>query len=177
MISLRKALKSSNMDMDKVILKSLYAQWKQVKDAAQKQCEQRRLVNVAESLRYCNMFRGDETLEELASLYKTTQGTEFCLRYHFPNLATLRLFKKDRPERFGIYIDAGNITIDEPKGKVLLIGRTTAVVNCSDLRNYEVVCLHQGRAIVNASGWSVVHVEAECGCSIVRNISENAVII
>ncbi len=159
------------------IIKSIYAQWLNVKGEAQRQCEQRSLHNLAEAYRVCSMFKGNETVEELATLYKTPQGVEFCMRYHFPNLATIRTFKKDRPERFGIYIDAGNITLNEPKDKVLLIGRTTATVNCSETRNYNVVCLHGGKVIVNASKWAVVRVESENGCTVVRNISENAVIL
>lgn len=163
--------------MNKEILKTMYAQWLNVKGEAQRLCEQRSLTNIAEAYRVCSMFKGNETVEELASLYKSNRGVEFCMRYHFPNIATVRTFKKDQPERFGIYIDAGNITIEEPKGRVLLIGRTTASVNCSETRNYNVICLHGGKAIINASKWSVVRVEAENGCTVVRNISDNAVIL
>ena len=99
------------------------------------------------------------------------------MRYHFPNLSTLRTIKRERPERCGIYIDAGNITLYEPKEKVLLIGRTTAVVNCSEMRRYNIVCLHRSKAVVNASKWAVVRVEAENGATVVRNISDNAVIL
>ena len=158
------------------IIKSIYAQWLAVKGEAQRQCEQRSLHNLAEAYRLCSMFKGNETVEELAALYKTPQGVEFCMRYHFPNLATIRTFKKERA-RFGIYFDAGNITLHAPKDKVLLIGRTTATVNCSETRNYNVVCMHGGKVIVNASKWAVVRVEAENGCTVVRNISENAVIL
>lgn len=158
-------------------MKTMYAQWLAVKAEAQRQCEQRRLTNLAEAYKLCAMFKGNESVEELAALYKSQQAVEFCMRYHFPNLSTLRHFKQERPERYGIYIDAGTVTLDEPKDTVLLVGRTTAVVNCSNLRRYEVVCLHNARAVVNASKWAVVHVEAESGCSVVRNISENAVIL
>lgn len=163
--------------MDNSIIKLLYGQWAIVKGEAQRQCEQRSLDNLAAAYRDCKMFKGNESVEQLAALYKSTQGVEFCMRYHFPNLATLRTFKRERPERFGIYIDAGNITLNEPKDKVLLIGRTTAVVNCSETRRYNVVCLHGGKAVINASKWAVVRAEAENGCTVVRNISDNAVIL
>ncbi len=163
--------------MNKEILKTMYAQWLNVKGEAQSFFEQRSLTNLAEAYRVCAMFKGNENVEQLAALYKTPQAVEFCMRYHFPNLATLRTFKPEHPERFGIYIDAGTITINNPKDKVMLVGRTTAVVNCSDLRNFNVVCLHSARVVVNASGWAVVRVEAETGCNVVKNISENAVII
>jgi len=163
--------------MDNSIIKSIYAQWVIAKGEAQRQCEQRSLDNLAAAYRDCKMFKGNESLEQLAALYKSPQAVEFCMRYHFPNLATLRIFKSDRPERFGIYIDAGTITLDNPKDKVLLIGRTTAVVNCSETRRYNIVCLHGGVAVVNASKWAVVRLEAENGCTVVRNRSDNAVIL
>lgn len=163
--------------MDRAIITALFAQWLRVKGEAQRQCEQRSLPNLAEAYRACKMFNGEESVEQLATLYKSPQAVEFCMRYHFPNLATLRTFKSERPERFGIYIDAGTITLNNPNDKVLLIGRTTAVVNCSELKNYNVVCLHSARVVVNASGWAVVRVEAEAGCNVVKNISENAVIV
>lgn len=158
-------------------MRNIYAQWLTVKAEAQRQCEQRELKNLAEAYRTCAMFKGNESVEQLAKLYKSTQGVEFCMRYHFPNISTLRLFKGELTERYGIYIDAGSITLRDPKDKVLLVGRTTAVVDCTELRRYEVVCLHGAKAVVNASKWAVVKITAETGCNVIRNTSGNAVIL
>lgn len=163
--------------MDKEILETLHKQWLALKKSAEQSCERKNLRKLVEAFRNCQMFKGDETLEEIIALFKKPQAVEFCLHYHFPNITTLRAFKADRPERFGVYIDAGTITLDNPSEKVLIIGRTTAVVNCSELKCFEVVCMHGAKVIINASGWSVVRVEAEKGCGIIRNIKENAIVL
>lgn len=163
--------------MEQEIINSIYTQWRAAKAEAQRQCEQRSLPNVAEAYRACRMFKGNETTEQIVALYKSTQGVEFCARYHFPSVNTVRLFKGENVERFGIYIDAGSLTLTEPKDKVLLIGRTTATVECAQLRRYEVVCLHGARAVINASRWAVVKVTAEQGCSVIKNIRDNAIIL
>lgn len=163
--------------MDDTLLHTLHAQWLARKDEAARRCDGRRLVNLADAYRRCDMFKGRETLSELARLYKSPRGVEFCLRHHFPALAELRRFKPDRPERFGIYIDAGRITVDEPRDTVLLIGDTEAEVNCAELRNYRVACLHGARATVNANGRAVVRCEAEEGAAIIRNAYGDAMIL
>ena len=125
----------------------------------------------------CPVFTGKErTLGDIVALFTTPQGMEFCIKNHFPNMTTFRLFKPYNVERFGIYIDAGNITLRNPK-RAILIGRTSATVNCDTLEAHEITLLHGAKAIVNASGWSVCKTTLENGCSIIRNTSENAIIL
>lgn len=168
---------SSNKIMDSAIIKSLYAQWLAIKGEVQATFERGSRHGIAERYRDCHLFKGTEGIAELAELYKSPQGTEFCIRHHFPSLAVLRLFKAEHTERYGIYIDAGNITLDNPAGKVMLVGMTVATVNCTELRNYRIACLHGAKAIVNASGWAVARVEAEKGCQAIRNKSGNAIVL
>lgn len=158
------------------LIKQIFAQWKIAKEQARKECESRSLHNLAEKYRACDMFKGTEDLQGIIRLYTSTQGLEFCMRYHFPNLATLRLFKKYNVEKYGIYIDAGAITLENPT-RAILIGRTSATINCDTLKKHEVVLLHGANAIVNASKWSVVFVKAEQGCTFIKNPSENALIL
>lgn len=76
------------------IIRQIYAQWVIAKEQARQECESRSLHNVAEKYRKCNMFKGTErSIEELAAVFTSRQGLEFCIRYHFPNIATFRLFK------------------------------------------------------------------------------------
>lgn len=125
----------------------------------------------------CPLFTGKErTLEDIVRLFTTTQGIEFCVNNHFPNMATFRLFKPHKVEHFGIYIDAGTITLHNPK-RAILIGRTSATINNDTLEAHEIILLHGAKAIVNASGWAVCKTTVETGCSIIRNTSENAVIL
>lgn len=130
----------------------------------------------AKLLGCCPLFKGTEDLQGIIRLFTTTQGLEFCMQHHFPNIATLRLFKKHNVERYGIYIDAGAITLNDPT-RVILIGRTSATINCSTLERHEVVLLHGARASINASKWSVVFVKAEQGCAYLKNTSKNALIL
>ncbi len=160
----------------KEIIRQVYAQWRIAKEQAQKECESRSLLNMAEKYRQCDMFKGTEDLKGIIQLLTSVQGMEFCLRYRFPNIATFRLFKPFNPEQYGVYIDAGTITLKNPK-KVVLIGHTSATVDCDTLETHEVYLLHGARAVVNASGWAVVAVKGSTGCQQIRNISENAVIL
>lgn len=103
------------MEMDSVI-RQLYAQWRIAKDKARQECESRSLPNVAEKYRKCTMFKGTEDVQGVLRLFSTTQGIEFCMGYHFPNLATMRLFKSYIvPERHGIYLDAGGGHYQRPQ--------------------------------------------------------------
>lgn len=159
------------------IIRQIYAQWVIAKEQARQECESRSLHNVAEKYRKCNMFKGTErSIEELAAVFTSRQGLEFCIRYHFPNIATFRLFKGQGVEKYGIYIDAGVITLKNP-ARAILIGRTSATVNCDECKQHEIVLLHGARAIMNASKWAVASVTASVGCSFIKNTSENAIIL
>ena len=159
------------------IIRQIYTQWVIAKEQARQECESRSLHNVAEKYRQCNIFKGTErTIDELASVFMSTQGLEFCVRYRFPNLATFRLFKGHSVEKYGIYIDAGVITLKNP-ARAILVGRTSATVNCDECKQHEIVLLHGAKAVVNASKWAVASVTASVGCSFIKNTSENAIIL
>ena len=159
------------------IIRQIYAQWVIAKEQARQECESRSLHNVAEKYRKCNMFKGTErSIEELAAVFTSRQGLEFCIRYPFPNIATFRLFKGQGVEKYGIYIDAGVITLNNP-ARAILIGRTSATVNCDECKQHEIMLLHGAKAVVNASKWAVASVTASLGCSVIKNTSENAIIL
>lgn len=136
----------------------------------------RQIYAQAKLLGCCDLFKGTEDLQGIIRLFTSPQGVEFCIKHHFPNLATLRLFKTQSVERYGIYIDAGAITLTNP-GRVILVGRTTATVRCSTLDRHEVILMHGAKAVINASKWAVVFITAEQGCSVIRSTSENALIL
>ena len=125
----------------------------------------------------CELFTGKErTLEDIVHLFVTPQGIEFCINNHFPNMETFRLFKPYKIERFGIYIDAGTITLHNPQ-RAILIGNTVATINNDTLDAHEVILLHGAKAVVNASGWAVGKaIVAEDGY-IDSNVTDNAIIL
>lgn len=160
----------------KEIIERLHRQWLIAKEQRRQRCEASHMNVVAEKLAACNIFKGTEDIAGIARLFTSPQGVEFCLAANFPNLATLRLFKRFNPERYGIYIDAGSITLNNPKTAVL-IGRTTATVKCDTCENHTVITMHGATATVLASGWAVVRTEAGASTSIIRRATDNAIIL
>lgn len=137
----------------------------------------RQVYSQARLLGSCHRFKGTEkTLEDIVALFCSPQGMEFCINNRFPNMATFRLFKPFEPEKQGVYIDSGVLTLRNPK-RVVLVGRTSATITCDTLERHEVFLLHGAKAIINASGRSVVSVSGSKGCQVIRNISGNAVIL
>jgi len=134
------------------------------------------VVKQARELGACPLLRGDEDLAGLIKVFTSPQGMEFCLRHRYPNTATFRLFKPFGVERFGIYIDAGDITLKNPN-RAILVGRTVGTVACDTTERHEIVLLNGAKAVVNASKWSVAVIKAGSGCACVKNVSDNAVIL
>ena len=131
----------------------------------------------AKLLGACPRFTGKErTLEDIISLFTSPQGLEFCIKNHFPNIATLRLFKQYDVEKHGIYIDAGVITLKNPE-RAVLIGRTSATVNCDTCERHDITFMHGAKGTVNATKWAVVHVETGVGCNVIKNVFNNAIIL
>lgn len=165
------------MEQVKDIIKQIHAQWKQAKAHLAERCALGGNKDMADKLAACEMFTGGESLSDLAELFTSAQGIEFCLAAKFPTLATLRLFKRFGVERYGVYIDAGDITLDNPR-RAILIGRTTARVNYTDKSALHNLTLLRGAsAVVNASGWAVVGLTSERGCKLIKNVTGNAVIL
>lgn len=136
-----------------------------------------KIYEQAQSIGACSLFKGDETLEELIRLFLSPQGVEFCHKNSFPSLRTLRAFKAFDVEKYGVYIDAGDIAIYDPDS-VALIGHTVATVDCTSRNTLHHLFLYRGAGVViNAYGWSVTKVRSDKGCRIIKNINDNAIVI
>lgn len=160
-------------------IQNIRKQWLAVKAGAAMECEAKNLPNLAKAYRECAMFRGDETVQQLAELIKSAKGSEFCLKYNFPNIASLRFFKPQNPARYGVYIDGGSVKLKNPEqGTILLAGRIAATIDIDDnSKRYEIILMHGAKAVINARHWSVVSVKTGQGCIAVRNATENAIIL
>lgn len=130
----------------------------------------------AQHLGQCGKFTGSEDLNGLIDLFASPQGVEFCLAHHFPSLNTLAMFKPFEVHEKGIFINFGGLTISD-RQRVVLIGRTSATINCNDNVRYEIILMHGAKAVVNASNWAVVSVKADKGCQVIKNASGNALIL
>ena len=135
-------------------------------------CEQARLVGA------CDKFTGRENLGELIALFTSPQGLEFCIRNNFPNITTYRAFKRYEAQlqSYGIYIDAGAVTLRNPRMAVL-IGRTSATVTFDTLERHEVVVLQGAKCVVGAWRWAVVRVHKDSGSEVIKSAYNNAIIL
>lgn len=139
------------------------------------------LYKQAQLLGACKLFTGNEkTFDEIARLFLTPQGLEFCIKNRWPNLATFRAIKAtvgaEEMASWGIYVDAGNFRVYNPSPrKVVLVGCTTGTITCDECERFHVITMHGGKAVVNALKWSVVATEG--GANIIRNQSDHAIIL
>lgn len=121
------------------------------------------------------MFKGTETLEELIKLMFTPKGIEFLTTYNFPDLKVFRMFKKYHPEKYGMYIDCGEIKLSEAH-KVFLVGKTSATLSYDDTAASRVYLMHGANAVIVASGYAVVKIEKD-GTSNVSVIKQDNAIV
>lgn len=130
----------------------------------------------AKALGCCDKFKGTEDLDSLVALFQSPQGIEFCKTHHFPDLSLFRLLKPYKLHKYGIYIDAGQITLRNPQ-QAFLIGNTKATIFCdtSDYRN-NVHLFHNAHADIKAKEWSVTFVDVENG-SYTKDIQGNAIVL
>lgn len=142
------------------LVRQIQKEWEAAKKVARDLCTSTGNWDMARNLETCNMFKGNENLEELVKLMFTPRGIEFMSRYHFPSIDTFRRFKPYHPERYGVYIDFGKISLTEVR-KVFLIGNTTAELKYRDTAGNRLYLMCKAKASVIASGYSVVRVEKD----------------
>lgn len=158
------------------LIKHIQEEWRLTKEAAAKQCESHGDYRMARLLRECDMFRGDETLEELIDLMFTPRGIEFLTRFHFPSLTTFRKFLRYKPERLGVYIDAGKIALTDTQ-RAFLVGNTTAYIKYGKTALNRLYMMHGATANITAKGFSVIKVERDNTASVEINIEDNAKVL
>ncbi|ROS83881.1 hypothetical protein EEK90_06855 [Muribaculaceae bacterium Isolate-036 (Harlan)] len=124
----------------------------------------------------CDIFTGEESFEGMVELIFSPQGIEFLTTFNFPDLATFRKFKKYHPERYGVYIDFGEITLTDTQN-VFLVGDTTAVVKCRKTAAYTVCLMCGAKATVIASGYSVVKIENDKKSQVAIMTQDNAKVL
>lgn len=161
--------------MDKLI-EQIYTQWKSVKKRVEQECENRALFNIAEKYRVCSMFKGSENIEQIVRLFLSPQGVEFCQENNFPDIQTLRQFRRYDVERFGVFIDAGSITLNNVR-RVMLIGNTEATITCDNKWRYEIILMHGAKLQVKASGWAVVFITNKSGCEVTTLVKDRAKVL
>ena len=154
-------------------IKDAQEKWKAAKNAAQKRNEKSHNYEMARKLGACQMFTGEESMEEMIRLMFSPQGAEFLTTYNFPDIATFRKFKKYHLERFGVYIDCGEIAILDVKN-VFLVGNTTARLKYTQTQGNRLILMCGAMARIEASGYCVLKIEKDNKSNIEVNISGHA---
>lgn len=149
----------------KELIQKIQKEWQKAKAEAEAICISNGNQELAHKLAVCDMFKGTEDLEELIKLMFTPQGIEFLTSYNFPDLATFRKFKKYHPERYGVYIDCGEISLSEAR-KVFLVGNSSATLKYRETAGNRVYLMHGASAAIIASGYSLVKVEHDASSSV-----------
>lgn len=159
----------------KELIKKIQKEWQKAKDEAQMICASIGNKELAQKLADCTMFKGTENLEQLIRLMFTPQGIEFLTKYNFPDLATFRKFKKYHPERYGVYIDCGEISLSEAR-KVFLVGNSSATLNYRETAGNRVYLMHGAQASIIASGYAVIKIEHDAKSSVSYIIKDKAIV-
>ena len=157
-------------------IKDAQRKWLEAKAKAARMQEGKGNFDLASKLNACQMFKGDESIEDLAALMFSPQGVEFLTRYKFPDLAVFRKFKRYQPAKLGVYIDAGQITLENPEN-AFLVGNTVAVVKYDALKAKRLVMMHGAKATVEASGWAVVKIDTDGTCNVEIKKSDHAKVL
>lgn len=159
----------------KELIKKIQKEWQKAKDEAQMMCASIGNKELAQKLADCTMFKGTEDLEQLIRLMFTPQGIEFLTKYNFPDLATFRKFKKYHPERYGVYIDCGEISLSEAR-RVFLVGNSSATLNYRETAGNRVYLMHGARASIVASGYAVIKIEHDAKSNVSYITKDKAIV-
>lgn len=154
-------------------IKDAQKKWKVAKDAAQAKYEKSYQYEMARKLEACKMFTGEESMEEMINLMFSPQGAEFLTENNFPDIATFRRFKKYHPEQFGVYIDAGEISLSEAKN-VFLVGNTTARLKYAQTQGNRLILMCGATARIEASGYCVLKIEKDDKSNVEVNVLGHA---
>ncbi|MCQ2257825.1 MAG: hypothetical protein MJZ41_07530 [Bacteroidaceae bacterium] len=117
-----------------------------------------RILEQAKELGACRLADvKDADVPELARLFFTPQGREFCLVHDFPTMADFRQFKAHHCGDNGIHVDCGAYS-SRNEEKCGLVGKTSAELEYDGVRGL-VVLMHGATATIKLKNYAVVTVE------------------
>lgn len=124
----------------------------------------------------CDLVEQVTDMKSLAEVFFRPQGMEFCTKNHFPAGQTWRQLKEMGIERYGVYVDGGELTLRNPE-QVALVGKTTARIVCDGQGLRKVYLLRGASVNLDAYDWVVVRVATDGTCPIIKHAHGNAIII
>lgn len=123
----------------------------------------------------CSMFKGNENLEELVTLFNSIEGRLFCARVGFPTIEEVRQLDKRELLKYGVYLDAGDIELVNADN-IIIAGNTRAILHYSEPNSYNVNVQYGAFVEIHASGYAIVDLFNSRG-NVMEHISGNAIII
>lgn len=158
------------------LIKNIRKKWLEAKKEAARRCAAQGNLRLAQRILDCDLFTGNESFEDLIDLIFSPQGIEFLTTFNFPDLATFRKFKKYRPERYGVYIDSGEISLSESR-RAFLIGNTTAKIIYRQTAGNRLNLMCGATADVVAEGYSLIRIEKDSSSSVSVDADPHAKIL
>lgn len=134
------------------------------------------ILHKAKALGACD--RANLTIQswpELAHLYFSAQGLEFCSSKNFPSMALWRsIDNRHDITEFGIFVE-GQMRYCVNRPNVAIVG-TDARLEYNRIGRYTIVLQHGARAVIQASNYAVLNIVKIGDCK-VKLESDNTVIV
>ena len=158
-------------------IKYLHKLWREAKAECALRAKVEGDDKLAEALEECHVFTGEEeTMGEVIAKLHSVRGVEFMLLSGFPSADLFRQYIEVATEATGVYIDAGEIEINDTT-RILLVGGTRASIECNRSECYKVTALHGAQADVVAGGYAVIRPRHDEASSIGVRTSGNAIVL
>lgn len=158
-------------------IKHLHQLWREAKAECALRAKAEGDDKLAEALEECHVFTGEEaTMEEVIAKLHSVRGVEFMLLSGFPSAELFRQYREVAKDAMGVYIDAGDIEINDT-ACILLVGDTRASIECNSPECYKVTALHGAQADVVAGGYAVIRPRHDEASSIGVRTSGNAIVL
>ena len=117
----------------------------------------KKIQDAALQLGACNKIDKVSGIPSLCRLLFSPQGTEFCEKHNFPDLATFQEIKVEVKAQ-GVFVDCGNISL-RSRQNICLVGSTHASIKMSGVKyTHTVILMHGASAVIEASNYAVVNV-------------------
>lgn len=125
------------------------------------------IKNTAKNKGACAKTVKATTFKELAELFFSAQGQEFCSENKFPSISTFRAIKND-VAKYGILVDCEAVKRKNDK-YIALIGDTQAeLIFDGNTHINTVILMHGSKAVINATNYAVINV-VNVGCEVEIN--------
>ena len=103
----------------------------------------------------CGLLKGNEDARQLANMFFTPKGLEFCTKNNVPTLKSLSQYSSEEIIKYDFYVNAP-VKAKNLKRVALIGSGTVAELEYTETEGYPVVLMHGAKAKITASGYSVV---------------------